>query len=85
MPGLLQYLNDMATNNPSTHELSHPEKATVWLPSHLPFDIHHRICIVKLSEIEDKLHTAHCFDALQTLRHTLRVKSHLVKFKNQNV
>lgn len=85
MPGLLQYLNDMATNNPSTHELSHPEKATVWLPSHLPFDIRHRICIVKLPEIEDKLRTAHCFDALQTLRHTLRVKSRLVKFKNQNV
>jgi len=48
-------------------------------------DVRHGICFGKLPEIEEKLRTAQCFDALQTLRHTLRIKSRLVKFKNQNV
>ena len=86
MPGLLQYQDNInATDRSATHKPSHPEKATIWLPLHLPADVRHRICFEKLPEIEEKLRTTQCFDALETLRHTLRVKSRLVKFKNQNV
>ena len=86
MPGLLQHQDNIyGTGRSSTHKPSHPEKATIWLPSQLPTDVRRRICFEKLPEIEEKLRTAQCFDALETLRHTLRVKSRLVKFKNQNV
>ena len=28
---------------------------------------------------------AQCYDALDVIQHTLKIKSHMVKFKNQNV
>jgi hypothetical protein len=42
-------------------------------------------CVPGLTEIEDKLRTTHCYDTLESLRHTLRVKTRMVQFKNKNI
>ncbi|KAF9522288.1 hypothetical protein CPB83DRAFT_777307, partial [Crepidotus variabilis] len=86
MPGLLQYQADLRTstgNSPNVAE--HPEDIELCLPSRLPKDQRRRICQEGLPRIEEKLRTAQCFDALDTIRNTLKMKTRLVKFKNKNV
>jgi hypothetical protein len=79
MPGLQQCLLE------SLAEDTHPEEIKLWLPSALP-PVHAVIaCVPALPEIEDKLRTAHCCDALESLRHILRVKTRMVQFKNKNI
>jgi len=82
MPGLLQYKSDI-------HEESdppeYPEDFDLWLPSKLPKEARQHVCIQVLPSIEEKLRTAQCFDALESVRHTLKIKSRLIKFKNKNI
>ncbi len=86
MPSLLQYLEDIG----ESHSLSledgdrKPEEIKLWLPSSLPSEHRRHICIEGLPSIEDRLQTAQCTDALQGIRHTLRLKLRMVQFKNKN-
>lgn len=86
LPGLLQHqanLRTQANYNPKLSE--HPEDIELWLPSRLPADIRECVCIANLPKIKEKLHTAQCYDALDIMQHTLRIKSQLVLFKNKNM
>ncbi|KAK7017019.1 hypothetical protein VNI00_018746 [Paramarasmius palmivorus] len=83
MPGLVQYLeNANLTHSPDD---TPPEKTKLWLPSELPPDTLSNICVPGLCSAEAKLQYARCFDSLDGLRHTLRVKSRMMLFKNTNV
>ena len=85
MPGLLQYQADMASSRtpPST---DNPEDVEIWLPSRIP-DATQRlgICRDGLPAIEERIRTAQCHDALEGIRHTLKIKSRMIFFKNKNV
>ncbi|KAK7028198.1 hypothetical protein VNI00_014888 [Paramarasmius palmivorus] len=83
MPGLVQYLEDAnLTHFPDDIP---PEKTKLWLPSELPQDQVEQICVPEMKHAEAKLQTARCYDSLDGLRHTLRVKSRMMLFKNTNV
>ena len=87
MPGLLQYQSEIPEESVATHttHTKHSEDVDLWLPSQLPKEVRPRVCIKDLPGIEEKLRTAQCFDALENIRHILKVKSRLVKFKHKNV
>ena len=83
IPGLLQFCTDTGTSSQPRSE--HLEDALLWLPSSLPPDHRVRICIPGLALIEEKLRTAQCYDALDSIRHILKIKMRMVDFKNKNV
>ena len=96
MPGLLQFLADQAEKESSsisdsevTVEIAtksmHPEDAHVWLPSRIPPSQRRRVCREGLPEIEERLRSGQCHDSLENLRQTLRLKSRMIQFKNQNI
>ena len=85
MPGLLQYKADLQLKEGPPQVPEHPDDIGLWLPSQIPRSAHSRVCSNKLSAIEDKLCTAQCYDALNNLQHVLKIKSHLILFKNKNV
>lgn len=70
-------------NQPPTS--NHPEHIDLWLPSSLSPNARKSICSARLIAIEERLRTAQCSDALESLRHVLRVKSRMVLFKHKNV
>jgi hypothetical protein len=82
MPGLLQYKSNIGVSH---IDAEHPEDAELWFPSKLPDEARHQVCALDLPSIEDKLRTAQCYDALESIRHTLKIKSRLIKFKNKNL
>jgi hypothetical protein len=85
MPGLLQYKADLEATNGPIQDPEHPEEIELWLPSRIPLQACQRVCGDRLSSIEEKLRTAQCHDALDSLRHILKIKTRLIKFKNKNV
>ena len=87
MPGLLQHCHTLESNpqSTSTPAADHPEDTMIWLPSHIPQNLHTHVCTAGLAEIEEKICTAHCFDSLDAIRHVLNIKSRMVAFKNKNV
>ena len=95
MPGLLQYRANLLPNardgdgSPPADAVvlvpQHPEDARLWFPSQLPDAVRSLVCVEKLPEIEAKLRTAQCFDALDSLPHILKIKTRLIKFKNKNI
>ncbi|PPR02839.1 hypothetical protein CVT26_009581 [Gymnopilus dilepis] len=95
MPGLLQFLTDQAEKEPSSvpsevtvdiaTKSTHPEDAHVWLPSRIPPSQRRRVCREGLPEIEERLRSGQCHDSLENLRQTLRLKSRMIQFKNQNI
>ena len=82
MPGLRQCLSE---SSGEVHEEEHPEEVKLWLPSVLPPAHAVAARVSGLIEIEDKLRTARCYDALESLRHILRIKARMVQFKNKNI
>ncbi|THU75376.1 hypothetical protein K435DRAFT_564092, partial [Dendrothele bispora CBS 962.96] len=54
-------------------------------PSSVPADRRLAVCLEGIPAIEDHMRTAQCNSAINTLRHTLRVKSRMVIFKNANI
>ncbi|THU82072.1 hypothetical protein K435DRAFT_692249, partial [Dendrothele bispora CBS 962.96] len=86
MPGLLQMLVDLQEEvEGASSEHTNPEAVKLWLPSSIPADRRPSVCMPELVQIEDRLRTAQCNSALHALRHTLRVKSRMVLFKNANI
>lgn len=89
MPGLLQLQKDLEVADKAVPGLddanTHPEDVPLWLPSSLPNSRLHNVCTPLLPEMEHKLRTAQCHDALEGLRHVLCVKTRMVLFKNKNI
>lgn len=89
MPGLLQYRASAADEPDASTSASasaqHPENFALWLPSMIPATDRARVCIADLPDIEEQLRTAQCYDALENVRHILKVKSRMVHFKNKNI
>jgi len=83
MPGLLQYKSDI--HEKSVPTTKHPEDVKLWLPSKVSKEVQQWVCIQDLPTIEEKLRAAQCYDALDSIRNTLKIKSRLVKFKHNNV
>ncbi|KAK0484271.1 hypothetical protein EDD18DRAFT_1311853 [Armillaria luteobubalina] len=83
MPGLLQFVS-------KTQEVDHSSLGTVaeevqlWLPSSIPADRRGQVC-GSLSDMEERLHTAQCHDALNSVHHILHLKMRMVKYKNKKV
>jgi len=86
MPGLLQYRTDHAAR-PSTvvGGSSNPEDIELWLPSRVAPASRPIVCQADLAGMEDQLRTAQCQDALNAIRHTLKLKTRMIAFKNRNV
>jgi hypothetical protein len=89
MPGLLQYRTSIAAasnaTTPPPASAHHPENFELWFPSSIPAADRTRVCLPDLPNIEEQLRTAQCCDALERIRHILKVKSRMVLFKNQNI
>ncbi|KAL0565292.1 hypothetical protein V5O48_016736 [Marasmius crinis-equi] len=83
MPGLPQYLVDKKLSD--DYDDVPAEEAKVWLPSSIPKSDLKRVCGEDVVMAETKLQFARANDALDGLRHTLRVKARMVLFKNSNV
>lgn len=81
MPSLRKYVSETMGGEEDTL----PEEIKLWLPSALTPSLAAVTCAPGLTEIEDKFRTAHCYDALESLRHILRVKTRMVLFKNKNI
>jgi hypothetical protein len=85
IPGLLQYRTDREKLATSLPVSEHAEDTPLWLPSTIDQNCRQQICVQGLPLIEEQLRTAQCHDALDLIRHTLKVKSRMVEFKNRNV
>ena len=89
MPGLLQYQADLASGSISAryspHNSDNPEDVDIWLPSRIAEDYRSHVCREGLADIEERIRTAQCYDALDSIRHALTVKSRMIMFKNKNV
>lgn len=64
MPGLQLYKSNIGEEDGST---LHPEDTNLWLPSKLPKEARQRVCVQDLSTIEERLRTAQCYDALESV------------------
>ncbi|KAE9407623.1 hypothetical protein BT96DRAFT_809180 [Gymnopus androsaceus JB14] len=84
MPGLLQYLLDKKEPT-SVEEDPKPEDAKLWLQSEIEAKFCDLVCVEGLLRMEERLQESHCFNALGSIRHMLRVKTRLVLFKNSNI
>ncbi|CAA7268125.1 unnamed protein product [Cyclocybe aegerita] len=86
LPGILQYQADLQAMNPSLCAApGYPEDSKLWLPSAVDTQARPRVCLDGLPEIEEKLRTAQCHNALEGIRTILTIKSRMVAFKNKNV
>ena len=86
MPGLLSLQEALMTNHPSaTTGTNQSEHIPLWLPSSLSPEMRQVACAANVTEFEEKLRTAQCYDLLEKTRHILRVKTHMVLFKNKNI
>ncbi|KAL0568344.1 hypothetical protein V5O48_013640 [Marasmius crinis-equi] len=86
MPGLLRALQEMDEGFPdlSSDDID-PEKSPLWLPSTLPGDRRAGACLNGLVDMEERLREAQCADALDSIRHTLKLKARMLQFKYANV
>ncbi|KAK0215317.1 hypothetical protein EDD85DRAFT_962689 [Armillaria nabsnona] len=87
MPGLIQYLLDIDESNSSSLEDADQnlEDVNLWLPSSIEVSCCVSVCIDGLVEMENRLCTAQCNDALQGIQHTLHLKLQMIQFKNKNM
>jgi len=86
MPGLLQHKVDAAaTPISSAPSTDNPEATTIWLPSQIPCEKRVSVCQKELDVIEEKLRSAQCQDALEGVRHILKIKTRMIAFKNRNI
>jgi len=89
MPGLLQYKIDLSRGNsaasPNPKQSPHPEDSVIWLPSYIAAMERARVCSPGLAQIEARLHSGQCQDAMENVRQVLRLKSRMVEFKNKQV
>ena len=84
MPGLVQYLTDI-DEDLLYDEDGHPESEKLWLPSAIPAHFSEAVCCDGVDIIEEQLWRARAYDALNSVRHTLHVKTKMILFKNKNI
>ncbi|KAK7014119.1 hypothetical protein VNI00_019400, partial [Paramarasmius palmivorus] len=75
----------LADSRSDEEEDVQPESIKLWLPSDVPEEKHKTVLSDGLDQTEAKLQEARCYDALNALRHTLRIKARMMQFKNTNV
>jgi len=88
MPGLLQYQTVTLPTSSSPLSLprtDNPEDYLLWVPSKIPTEYRATVCQKGLAEIEAKLCTAQCQDALKGIRNVLKMKTRMIAFKNRNI
>lgn len=98
MPGLLQYQADLEQADQARRSASQSgvspsnsaaqdlvENLIIWLPSKVAADSRRRVCREGLPRIEERLRTVQLEDALENVRHILKVKTRMVQFKNKNL
>ncbi|KAL0576182.1 hypothetical protein V5O48_005799 [Marasmius crinis-equi] len=86
MPGLLAVVDTLQEDiGDGSNEDQEPEDIQIWLPSAIPSAKRAPACVEGLVGMEEKLRIAQCHDALQGIRHTLRLKSRMLLFKYQNI
>ena len=96
MPGLLHYRTQTlpdsnsatanATPPPSIVSVGDsPEEHDLWFPSKIPTADRPTVCQDGLADIEERLRTAQCQDALEGIRNILKIKMHMIAFKNRNI
>lgn len=89
MPGLAHYEAQLKSNaQPSPRTLGprpNPEDQQVWLPSALPTAERLKVAGDRVSDIEERLRVAQLSDALDSIRHILRIKTRMIYFKNKNI
>jgi hypothetical protein len=86
LPSLIQYKENLARSDPSVvGAAENPEDEVIWMPSKIAESARSQVCLGNLAKMEEKLRTVQCYDALDSIRHTLKIKTQLVKFKNKNV
>ncbi|PBK63572.1 hypothetical protein ARMSODRAFT_1023775 [Armillaria solidipes] len=83
MPGLVQYFTEIG-EPPGDNDDEDPEVVKLWLPSDLPAE-RQAICMEGLPAIEERLRAVQCLDALNGIRHTLRLKTRMIHFRNKNM
>ncbi|KAK0220577.1 hypothetical protein IW262DRAFT_1448720 [Armillaria fumosa] len=83
MPGLLQFVSETQEADDSSAGTV-AEEVQLWLPSSIPADRRGQVC-GSLSDMEECLRTAQCHNALNSVRHILRLKMRMVEYKNKNV
>ncbi|KAL0568964.1 hypothetical protein V5O48_013007 [Marasmius crinis-equi] len=82
MPGLASYI--WRHEQGDDMEEVPAEDIVVWLPSRLIHSEVDLVCVSELVTVESKLQFARANDALDGVRHTLRVKACMLLFKNAN-
>ncbi|KAF9054775.1 hypothetical protein BJ165DRAFT_1321710, partial [Panaeolus papilionaceus] len=86
MPSLQQFLISSSKKSSEPIQLAdNPEEHNLWLPSKIPEESRESVCTPNLPQIEERLRTAQCHSSLEKLRHVLRIKSRLAKFKSKNM
>ncbi|KAL0576618.1 hypothetical protein V5O48_005376 [Marasmius crinis-equi] len=83
MPGLAKYLREVGGGEDTDEQKA--EDITVWLPSSIPRECRKRVCVSGILEVETRLQKGRAYDALDGLRHSLRVKARMMLFKNSNM
>ena len=81
MPSLAQHRASLESATPNIH----PEGSIIWLPSQIPAPLRLHVCCPELPQIEERIHTAQCYDTLDMVRYVLRVKTRMIVFKNKSV
>ncbi|KAL0570387.1 hypothetical protein V5O48_011577 [Marasmius crinis-equi] len=85
-PGLLRVITALGEDlGDGLNEDQNAEEIQIWMPSAIPSGRREGVCVEGLVETEVKLRTAQCHDALDSIRHTLRLESHMLLFKFQNI
>ena len=85
MPGLLGLKAQLVAGLNTSKDNHQPEHAPLWLPSSLSPEMRRIACGANVAAYEEKLWTAQCHDLLEKTRHVLRIKTHMVQFKNKNI
>ncbi|KAK0225741.1 hypothetical protein IW262DRAFT_1267130 [Armillaria fumosa] len=83
MPGLLQFVSETQEADDSSAGTV-AEEVQLWLPSSIPADRRGQVC-GSLSDMEEHLRTAQCYDALNSVHHILHLKMRMVEYKNKNM
>jgi len=95
MPSLLHYrTKTLPDNTSSTANVTppavvsvgdNPEEHELWFPSKIPTADRPTVCQDGLADIEERLRTAQCQDALEGVRNILKIKTRMIAFKNRNI
>jgi hypothetical protein len=83
LPGLIPFMAGQGHSD--NMETSGIEEARLWLPSSIPASHREVVCVTGLPAIESRIRAALCHDTLDEIRYTMRVKSRMIHFKNQNI